>query len=115
MNGFIDLVFKAPGTEKIYIIDWKTNYLADSPESYDEDTMTGAILDNLYPVQYYIYSNAIHRYMSLKIGGYSQDMRQAYSHHFGGVFYLFLRGMEAGGVSGIYFDRPHYEIIRAME
>jgi exodeoxyribonuclease V beta subunit len=40
-----------------------------------------------------------------------------YARHFGGVYYLFLRGMhpqhEAG--TGVFFDRPEQSLIEALD
>jgi exodeoxyribonuclease V beta subunit len=40
-----------------------------------------------YVLQYLIYTVALHRYLRLRLPDYD------YERHFGGVFYLFLRGM----------------------
>ena len=108
MNGFIDLVFCHEG--RFYLIDWKSNHLGPVLADYAPERLAVAMRDNFYFLQYHIYTLALHRYLQLRQPGYD------YEKHFGGVFYLFLRGIdprEPG--SGIYFDRPAFELIRKME
>ena len=40
-----------------------------------------------YVLQYLLYSVALHRHLRLRVPGYD------YEQHFGGVYYLFVRGM----------------------
>ena len=54
-----------------------------------------------YLLQYLIYTVALHRYLRLRLPDYD------YERHFGGVFYLFLRGMDpASGPDCGVFPRP---------
>ena len=71
--------------------------------------MTDAIAREHYYLQYLIYTVAVHRYLRTRIPGY------AYEQHFGGVFYLFLRGMSAGTGEGVFFDRPSLALVNALE
>ena len=54
---------------------------------------------------------ALHRYLTLRVPGYS------YESHFGGVRYLFVRGMHpgAGAACGVYADRPQAALIEALD
>ena len=108
MKGFIDLVFHANG--KYYIIDWKTNYLGNSIENYDQKSMNDAMISNLYILQYHIYSVALNQYLKLRIPGYN------YEQHFGGVFYIFLRGVEPelGNSYGLHNAKPSGKIISEL-
>jgi exodeoxyribonuclease V beta subunit len=58
-----------------------------------------------------VYCVALHRYLDLRVAGYD------YESHFGGVRYLFLRGMrpESGLTRGVYADRPAYGLIDALD
>ncbi|NTW07516.1 MAG: hypothetical protein HGA29_06700, partial [Syntrophaceae bacterium] len=40
-----------------------------------------------------------------------------YEKHFGGVYYIFLRGLnaEAGKENGVYFDLPDCALIRQLD
>jgi exodeoxyribonuclease V beta subunit len=106
MKGFIDLLFTSE--DKFYIIDWKSNYLGNSPEMYTFETMDREMNAKHYKLQYYIYTIAAHRYLSLRCKDYS------YAKHFGGVYYLFLRGLKQGKTTGIYYDRPGMELIQNL-
>jgi exodeoxyribonuclease V beta subunit len=97
--GFIDLVFCHAG--KYYIIDWKSNYLGNQPENYTPENLAREMERNLYPLQYIIYIVALNRYLQRRIPDYS------YETHFGGAYYLFLRGIDNSRPNnGIYFDKP---------
>jgi exodeoxyribonuclease V beta subunit len=106
MKGFIDLIFTAG--DKFYIIDWKSNYLGSSPDMYSFETMDREMNAKHYKLQYYIYTVAVHRYLSLRCKSYS------YATHFGGVYYLFLRGLQSGNSTGIYYNRPGTELIQNL-
>lgn len=97
MKGFIDLIFEADG--RYYLADYKSNWLGADASAYDQPSMTHAIAEADYYLQYLIYSLALHRYLKTRIADYD------YERHFGGCLYLFIRGMGEGG-NGVYFDRP---------
>ncbi|MBU4153977.1 MAG: exodeoxyribonuclease V subunit beta [Proteobacteria bacterium] len=100
MKGFIDLVFQWQG--KFYILDYKSNYLGPTLACYDQARLELAMRQSGYDLQYRIYTEALHRYLGRRLPGYD------YEHHFGGVFYLFLRGLDPGFGSqfGVYYARP---------
>jgi exodeoxyribonuclease V beta subunit len=66
--------------------------------------------EEFYVLQYCIYTLALDQYLSLRLPGY------CYEKHFGGVFYIFLRGvdLERGPKFGVYRDVPPPELIRAL-
>lgn len=107
MNGFIDLLFFHEG--RYYILDWKTNYLGASVDDYSHEKLAVAMAENNYHLQYLIYSVAVKRYLSLRIPEFDFDK------HFGGVIYLFLRGMREGQDNGIFFTRPDRTVIERMD
>jgi exodeoxyribonuclease V beta subunit len=86
MKGFIDLIFQHQG--RFYIVDWKSNWLGPSPESYTPKAMDEEMASKFYHLQLSIYTVALHRLLRARLPGYS------YETHVGGVFYLFLRGIE---------------------
>jgi exodeoxyribonuclease V beta subunit len=108
MKGFIDLVFRFEN--KYYIIDWKSNHLGNRYESYNQQALTQAMLDNLYFLQYHIYTVALDQYLKIRLPDYS------YNRHFGGVLYIFVRGVDRTSATqnGIYKDRPTPELIKAL-
>lgn len=98
MNGFIDLVFEHGG--KYYILDWKSNTLGDTPMAYTETAIRQEMVASLYPLQYLIYTVALHKHLSRTLNNY------AYETHFGGVFYVFLRGFGIQPGHSVFYDRP---------
>lgn len=100
MRGFIDLVFLFEG--KYYLVDWKSNFLGEGTESYGPAGIARAMAEHRYALQYTLYTVALDRYLAFRLPGYGYDT------HFGGVFYLFLRGIdpERGSGYGIFRDRP---------
>lgn len=107
LKGFIDLVFEHQG--RYYLLDYKSNHLGDSPADYDEQALQRAMIEHRYDLQYLIYTLALHRLLRLRIADYD------YQRHFGGVFYLFLRGMKVGANSGIFHTRPSLVLINELD
>lgn len=103
MNGKIDLFFEYEG--KYYILDWKSNFLGNSLEFYDTEHVKAAMYENNYNLQYLIYTVALTKYLKLRKPNFDYDR------DFGGVIYLFLRGVRAGRESGIYFTKPEEQLI----
>ncbi len=101
MVGFIDLVFCHEN--RYYVADYKSNHLGAALEDYRK--LEPAMLEHRYDLQYLIYSLALHRYLQSRIPNYS------YNDHFGGAYYLFLRGMQPSADSGVYFDKPPFALI----
>lgn len=102
LTGFIDLVCEHDG--KFYILDYKTNFLGDYRHDYAHEQLQAAMQSHNYGLQYWIYTLVLHRYLSRVIPRYDHH------HHFGGILYLFVRGMSpALPGSGVYFARPSYE------
>jgi exodeoxyribonuclease V beta subunit len=109
MKGFIDLVFQHQG--QFYIVDWKSNYLGPNIDAYQRKKLTRVMRDSFYPLQYQIYILALQQYLRLRIPGYR------YETDFGGVFYLFCRGIDPqmGAKFGIFHDRPSPGFIHELE
>jgi exodeoxyribonuclease V beta subunit len=108
MKGFIDLVFEHDG--KFYVIDYKSNYLGSSAADYQQSQLEQAMLAHDYPLQYLIYTLALHRYLQLRLPDY--DPHQ----HLGGVKYLFLRGMKAEWQqAGIYSQQVDVDLLMALD
>ncbi|MDT9547144.1 MAG: exodeoxyribonuclease V subunit beta [Chlorobium sp.] len=106
--GFIDMVFQAGG--RYWLLDWKSNYLGEALDSYTKERMEEAMGLHHYDLQYLIYTVALHRYLSLRIPDYR------YSTHFGGVIYVFLRGVDesSGQNRGFYRARPSEELVNSL-
>lgn len=108
MKGFIDMVFEYQN--KFYLVDYKSNWLGSQQIAYRLDNLQNIIVQEHYILQYHIYCVALHQYLQLRLPNYR------YEEHFGGVFYLFVRGMrpEWGADYGVYYDRPEPEFIAAL-
>ena len=108
MKGYIDLVFRK--SDKFYLVDWKSNYLGNNIEDYSKDSIDEIMNRDLYVLQYHLYLIALHQYLRLHISEYS------YESDFGGVFYIFLRGMDSsrGPKFGVYKDLPSQDLIYAL-
>ena len=109
ITGVIDLIFVYEG--KYYLADYKSNHLGNSLDDYAPETLTQAIIDRRYDLQYLIYSIALHRYLAKRIPDYRFDI------HFGGVYYLFARAMRpaSGARYGTFFVLPDYQHICALD
>jgi len=88
MHGFIDLVFEQNG--KYYVCDYKSSHLGDNFSDYNQTALQENVEKNYYDLQYLIYSVALHRHLKQNLPDY--DIQQ----HFGGIYYLYLRGMKRG-------------------
>ncbi|MBS1225984.1 MAG: exodeoxyribonuclease subunit beta, partial [Proteobacteria bacterium] len=109
MKGFMDLVFESDG--RFYLVDYKSNWLGPEPEAYRRERLDEAMARESYLLQYLIYTVALHRYLRLRVPDYD------YERHFGGVFYLFLRGMDPalGPACGVFHDRPAPALVAALD
>jgi exodeoxyribonuclease V beta subunit len=112
LNGAIDLVIEAAG--RYWIIDWKSNYLGASAAHYATAALEGAMDRHHYHLQYLLYTAALHRYLQRRLPEY------AYDKHFGGVLYLFVRGVRKGWIgrdgkaAGVYSARPDQRLIEDL-
>ena len=107
VRGSIDLVFRHNG--KYYLVDYKSNFLGSTLADYNEDELKKEMLHSHYDWQYLIYTLALHRYLQSVVPKYD------YARDFGGVFYLFLRGMNGEPQSGVFYDRPSVELITELD
>ena len=107
LKGFIDLVFEHQG--KYYVLDWKSNHLGDEVGFYHGEALKSAMADHRYDLQYQIYALALHRFLRSRIADYDYDQ------HFGGVYYLFLRGMDGESEHGIFSAKPSLEFLTDMD
>jgi exodeoxyribonuclease V beta subunit len=109
LKGYIDLVFRWEG--RFYLADWKSNYLGPRPADYKHEALQKVMDEGFYYIQYHLYALALHQYLALRIPGYR------YEDHFGGVYYLFLRGINPtwGSDNGVFFDRPPLALLETMK
>jgi exodeoxyribonuclease V beta subunit len=108
MKGFIDLVFEHEG--QYFVVDYKSNFLGSHAEHYQAASLNEAMRQHDYPLQYLIYSLALHRYLKLRLPDYEPTK------HLGGVAYLFIRGMNPEwGTAGVFFEHVPLEVLLALD
>jgi len=108
LKGFIDLVFAHD--DRFYLVDWKSNHLGNASADYGHDRLREVMLHERYTLQYLLYTVALHHYLAGRLAHYR------YEEHFGGLFYIFLRGVsrEQGPACGIYHDRPDARLVEQL-
>ena len=108
LKGFIDLIFR--DGERYYIVDYKSNHLGYESGCYNQTSLNEAMIEHRYDLQYLLYTLAVHRLLKQRIPDYN------YERHFGGVYYLFLRGIgPLADNSGIFNCRPEQALIEALD
>ena len=109
MTGSMDLAFEASG--RFYLADYKSNWLGEGPDAYRAERLPQVMARESYDLQYLIYTVALTRYLSQRLPKFR------YERDFGGVFYLFVRGMDParGPDFGVYRDRPSEELIVTLD
>ena len=109
MKGCMDLIFFHDG--RFFLIDWKSNYLGPKIDDYGKEALNIAMGEDFYILQYHLYVLALDLYLTQRLSDYQ------YTKHFGGVFYLFIRGIDRkrGPAFGIYSDRPSVEMMNALK
>jgi exodeoxyribonuclease V beta subunit len=108
LKGFIDLVFEHGG--RWYVVDYKTNQLGAAVADYAGKALEGAMAMHHYILQGHLYAVAVHRHLAARMRGYDYDR------HFGGIYYLFLRGMSPRFPprSGVWHVVPQRELIEDL-
>lgn len=116
LSGSIDAVLRIPG-DKYLVVDYKTNWLGEPDQqltagSYTHPQLAQAMLHSDYPLQALLYSVVLHRFLRWRQPGYEAEK------HFGGVLYLFVRGMCGvdtpvvdGHPAGVFSWRPPVALI----
>ncbi len=109
MKGFVDLVFEQDG--RYFIADYKSNHLGGTGADYDPAHLPEVMRRHDYDLQYLIYTVALRRYLARRVPGFRYD------EHFGGVYYLFVRGMRADDPRrpGVCFQRPDEAAVLTLD
>lgn len=108
MKGYIDLIFQHDG--RFYLVDWKSNYLGPNLDDYAPAALFQTMQTDLYTLQYHLYTLALHQYLGYREPGYR------YEDNFGGIFYVFIRGVDLtrGSETGIFYDLPEPELVHRL-
>ncbi len=108
LTGLIDLVCKYDG--RYYIIDYKTNYLGDAMGDYKKENLSFGMRSHNYGLQFWIYTLVLHRHLKNVICDYR------YESHFGGVLYLFVRGMKPDvNGNGVFSNVPDIKRLEELD
>lgn len=125
LYGEIDAVFRVRSTDGFmrYIVsDYKTNLLHPKGvtrplDHYSPEKLVEAMRKGDYVLQALLYSVALHRFLRMRLPEYDPNI------HYGGISYLFLRGMVGPGVPrndrgepcGVFNWRPPVSLIEALD
>ena len=108
MRGFVDLVYC--WQDRWYVVDYKSNHLGPQASGYRDGALDSAMAHHHYVLQYHLYCVALHRALAHRLSGYDP------ARHFGGVRYLFLRGMSPDHAlgTGVFEDAPPPALLEAL-
>jgi exodeoxyribonuclease V beta subunit len=76
---------------------------------YKKELLAEAMSENNYHLQYLLYTLAAKKYLETRLPDFD------YEQHFGGVIYLFVRGVREGSDTGVFSRRPSLEKIEILE
>ena len=107
LQGYIDMAFEHNG--KFWVMDYKSNWLGGHTAEYNYDAMAHAIYSHRYDLQLLLYSVVLLRLLMVR-----QPKASAYD-NFGGVYYLFLRGMDGANNTGIYKHHPNLTLLHELD
>lgn len=101
-NGFIDLLFvrNVDGKEVYSLLDWKSDTLPD----YSEPKTANHSVEK-YSIQMVLYSYCLVKWLKTFPKYSSMDYNEIYKNHFGGIYYVYLRGTKAGTNNGIFAQK----------
>ena len=107
MKGIIDAWFEAQG--KIYLVDWKSNWLGEGEDAYSPTALVTAMNDHHYHLQYLLYTCALTKYLPLVRPGFD------YERDFAGIYYVFLRGVAPESkMDGIFYAKAPPAVVEAL-
>lgn len=106
LNGKMDMLFQMHG--KYFILDWKSNYLGPQVADYAPDQLNHAMNHNHYHLQYHLYSIAAVKYLKSRLQNFDYDQ------DFGGVYYVFVRGVRADQTTGIFYAKPSLNKLKQL-
>ena len=104
LTGAIDLVFRRG--EVYSILDWKSDTLNDKFTSYSDPEQLKNRVDSHYSIQRVIYSYSLIKWLTqyYKLKNVEKNLTESdiFKNHFGGIYYIFVRGCNEGTSNGIY-------------
>lgn len=111
-NGFIDLLFvrNVDGKEVYSLLDWKSDTLPDYSESESANHSV-----EKYSIQMVLYSYCLVKWLKTFPKYSSMDYNEIYKNHFGGIYYVYLRGTKAGTDNGIFAQKwENWEMLNTI-
>lgn len=97
-NGFVDMMFK--NGEYYSIVDWKSDSLNDNFSSYSDNLELRKHVNECYSIQRVLYSYCLIKW--LKTSYPTLTEQEIFDNHFGGVYYVFIKGCNENTSNGIY-------------
>lgn len=91
LKGFIDLTLQ-DSQGRYWVLDYKSNWLGDTDDAYNQDSMQQMFLQHRYDVQAALYLLALHRLLKQRQPGYLAAPEQ----YIGGALYWFIRAPSQG-------------------
>ncbi|MDR0535060.1 MAG: UvrD-helicase domain-containing protein [Puniceicoccales bacterium] len=107
LTGAIDLLFQHAG--RFYIVDWKSNRIRAHPDDFSPQGLAREMVRHDYPLQSLLYTFATHIWLRQTL------LRYDYDAHFGGAYYIFLRGLDGTPDRGIHASRPPLALLESLE
>ena len=99
-NGFIDLIFKRG--EYYSILDWKSDSLNEEEgfTSYSDYSNLKDHTSKHYAIQRVLYSYTLVKYLNNVYN--DKSLEETFNNHFGGIYYVYLKGCNKDSFNGIY-------------
>ncbi len=104
LKGYLDLLFRHDGL--YYVVDWKSNRLDGHADDFTEGGVRAEMAKHHYFLQYLLYSAVLHRFLKETMGA-----EYSWEGNFGGIRYVFLRGVAAGAEAAVFSDRPSARLL----
>lgn len=97
-NGFVDLIFK--NGDYYSVLDWKSDRLNEQFINYCSTNSIKSHVDSCYSIQRTLYSYCLIKWLQSIMP--NKTCEEIFEQHFGGVYYVFLRGCINDSYNGIY-------------
>lgn len=97
-NGFVDLIFK--NGDYYSIVDWKSDTLNEDFEAYNKVDSLAKHVNDCYSIQRVLYSYCLIKWIKMHNNHLTEQ--EIFEKHFGGVYYIFIRGCNSNTGNGVY-------------
>lgn len=97
-NGFVDLIFK--NGDYYSIVDWKSDTLNEDFEAYNKVDSLAKHVNDCYSIQRVLYSYCLIKWIKMHNNHLTEQ--EIFEKHFGGVYYIFIRGCNLNTGNGVY-------------